>query len=184
MITNGQDPSFPLRVDSKINVKDAQMNAKTLTISVEADIMNMRGGNTNMTAEALSTRFINSSEQLYGNADKIKPIENYEDIVIHGDKTGFAYHDNSGKEHYYTVHEFASILKDSEVYGGGNIRLISCEAGADGATAAQALADLLKVDVMAPSDVVWIMPDGSMTIGITPSVNDGEWRIFKPKAGE
>ena len=183
MITNGQDPSFPLRADLQIHVKSAQMNAKTLTISVEADIMNMRGGNTIMTAEALSTRFINSSEQLYGNADKIKPIKNYEDIVIHGDKTGFAYHDNSGKEHYYTVHEFASILKDSEVYG-GNIRLISCEAGADGATAAQALADLLKVDVMAPSDVVWIMPDGSMTIGITPSVNDGEWRIFKPKAGE
>ena len=147
-------------------------------------IMDMRGGNNKMNAEALSTRFVNSSERLYSNADKIKPIKNYEDIVIHGDKTGFAYHDKSGKEHYYTVCEFADILKDSGVYSGGNIRLISCEAGADDATAAQSLANILKVDVMAPSDVVWIMPDGSMTIGITPSINDGEWRIFKPKAGE
>ena len=34
---------FPLRADLKIHVKSAQMNAKALTISVEADIMNMRG---------------------------------------------------------------------------------------------------------------------------------------------
>ena len=48
-------------------------------------------------------------------------------MVIHGDKTGFAYFYKSGKELYYTVREFAEILKSSGLYQGGNIRLISCE---------------------------------------------------------
>ncbi len=167
------------------NVKAARTKpAKIVDKSGGSGIMNMRGGNSVMNAEALSTRFINSSEQLYKNADKIKPIDDYEDIVIHGDKTGFAYHDKNGKEYHYTVHEFADILKKSDVYYGGNIRLIACEAGAEGATTAQSLANLLNVNVMAPSDVIWVMPDGELTIGVTPSINDGEWKIFKPKAGD
>lgn len=55
----------------------------------------------------------------------IKPIKGFEDMVIHGDKTGFAYFDKSGKELYYTVREFAEILKSSGLYQGGNIRLWS-----------------------------------------------------------
>ncbi|MDY3972721.1 MAG: hypothetical protein SOZ28_08465 [Clostridia bacterium] len=132
-------------------------------------------------AEPFSTRFVNSSEGLFKNSGKIKPIEGYEDIVIHGDKTGFAYHDKNGNEMHYTVREFADILKNSNVYNGGNVRLISCETGADGATAAQSLAEQLNVTVMASSNTVWVMPDGAMSIDDTSSINNGEWRIFKPK---
>ena len=157
----------------KNSLTDEQRAAlKYVDKSVKSDIIK---------AEPLSTRFVNSSEGLFKNSEKIKPIEGYEDIVIHGDKTGFAYHDKNGNEMHYTVREFADILKNSNVYNGGNIRLISCETGADGATAAQSLAEQLNVTVMAPSNTVWVMPDGAMSIGDTPSINNGEWRIFKPK---
>lgn len=59
--------------------------------------------------------------------------------------------------------------------------MISCDTGADGATAAQSLANQLDVIVMAPSNTVWVMPDGTMTIGERPSDNSGEWRLFRPK---
>ena len=129
----------------------------------------------------MSTRFVNSSDGLYKASKNIKPIDGFEDIVIHGDKTGFAYHDKNSNEHYYTVREFAEILKNCNVYHGGNIRLISCDTGADGATAAQSLANQLDVIVMAPSNTVWVMPDGTMIIGERPSDNSGEWRLFRPK---
>ena len=51
-------------------------------------------------AEPLSIRFVNSSDSLYNNSKMIKPIKGFEDVVIHGDKTGFAYFDKSGKELY------------------------------------------------------------------------------------
>ncbi len=132
-------------------------------------------------AEPLSIRFVNSSDRLYNNSKMIKPIKGFEDVVIHGDKTGFAYFDKNGKELYYTVREFAEILKSSGLYQGGNIRLISWETGADGATTAMSLAEQLNVKVIAPSNVVWVMPDGTMTIGDTPNSNNGEWRVFEPK---
>ena len=43
------------------------------------------------------------------------------------------------------------------------------------------LAEQLNVKVIAPSNVVWEMPDGTMTIGDTPNSNNGEWRVFEPK---
>ena len=107
-------------------------------------------------AEPLSIRFVNSLDSLYNNS-------------------------KSGKELYYTVREFAEILKSSGLYQGGNIRLISCETGADGATTAMSLAEQLNVKVIAPSNIVWVMPDGTMTIGDTPNSNNGEWRVFEPK---
>jgi hypothetical protein len=58
--------------------------------------------------------------------------------------------------------------------------LISCETGADDAIAAQYLAKYLDVDIMAPSDIVYVYEDGTMKIGIN---NTGTWKIFKPNGG-
>jgi hypothetical protein len=66
------------------------------------------------------------------------------------------------------------------MWKGGPIRLLACEAGADGAVTAQGLADLLGTTVMAPSDVLWIDFVGNMTIGPNDLTNTGEWRIFTP----
>ena len=34
---------------------------------------------------------------------------------------------------------------------------------------------------MAPTDILWILPDGKITIGPTQRENTGKWKIFKPK---
>lgn len=47
------------------------------------------------------------------------------------------------------------MIRSSKNYTGKKIRLISCEVAAEGANAAQALADELGVEIMAPNDVVW-----------------------------
>jgi hypothetical protein len=65
-------------------------------------------------------------------------------------------------------------------YKGGKIRLFSCETGADDAIVAKKLADYMGVEVMAPSDVIWIGPQNSIVIGPRPNINTGEWRTFKP----
>lgn len=132
-------------------------------------------------AEALS-RYVNSSEALYEYAKKIERINGYEDMIIHGDKYGFEIRDKNGNiAESYTVREFAKILKRDPNYKGGNIRLISCETGADDTGAAQMLANQLGVNVLAPTDVLWVRPDGTIIIGPTEFENTGHWKLFKPK---
>lgn len=129
---------------------------------------------------AASPRFLQKIDVLYKNAQRIKPIDGYEDIVVHSDKFGFIFMDADGNESNVSVAEFANILKKSDIYHGGNIRLIACESAADGAITAQALADILHVEILAPSDIVYVDPEGNMTIG-NPLTNDGEWIKIKPR---
>jgi hypothetical protein len=131
-------------------------------------------------ALSLSTRFLNKMDPLWENAGKIKPIEGFQDIVCHGDKIGFIWKNADGVEVTVSAKEFADILKSSPVYNGGPIRLISCETGADGAITAQYVAKYLDVDVMAPTDIVHVYPDGEMIIGPDQWTNTGTWKIFKP----
>ena len=121
-------------------------------------------------------------DRLYTNAAQIKPIEGYEDIVVLGDRFGFVYRDADGNEKAnISVEEFAEIVKGMPSYHGSAIRLISCESGAEGAITAQYLADMMGVNILAPSDIVWVDEKGHMTIGPTPLTNTGEWVIFKPR---
>lgn len=132
-------------------------------------------------AQPASLRFVVRSDQFGINASKISPISGYEDVVIHGDKTGFEFRNTDGHASPVNVHELAGMLRESPDYHGGPIRLVACESGAEGATAAQNLADDLGVDVLAPSDVVWIAEDGSMRIGPSWDSNSGHWVLFKPR---
>lgn len=125
------------------------------------------------------SRYINSSEPIYEYAKRIQHIEGYEDQVIHGDKYGFEINDLSGKSAaQYTAQEFADVLREDPNYHGGNIRLISCETGSGEDCVAQELADILGVDVLAPSDKIYLSPDGTMKIGKTGS---GKWILFRKR---
>ena len=153
------------------------------------DAANIKNGNSltnvatsnNMKSEPASLIFMHHADQFSSNAAKIQPIDGYEDVVVHGDKIGFEFRNANGKSENISVQEFANILRNSSAYHGGDIRLISCETGADGATSAQTLADCLKINVLAPSDLVWIAEDGSMNIGTDWNNNTGKWILFKPK---
>ena len=127
-----------------------------------------------------SPRFLNKNDNLFKNAQNIKPLDGYEDIVVHGDPYSFIFKDSNGKESYVSFKEFADILRSSPVYNGADIRLISCETAAEGSVTAQALANELGVTVLAPTDIVGVYPDGEMFVGLT---GEGSWVKIKPKKG-
>lgn len=129
---------------------------------------------------AASPRFINKNDRLYINAQKIKPIAGYEDVVVHADKYGFVFRDADNNESNVSVAEFAELLKQSGVYHGGSIRLIACESAAEGAITAQKLADYLNVEILAPDNIVYVNENGEMTIG-DPLTNIGRWVKIEPK---
>lgn len=120
--------------------------------------------------------FVNKSDKLYEYSKNIKPLKDYEDIVCHGDGISFTFKDLDGNESNISVKKFASILLKSGTYKGGNIRLITCNAGAKDGVVAQELANILKVNVLAPSDIVNVYMDGELKVD-----NGGEWVLFKPK---
>lgn len=124
--------------------------------------------------------YVNSSDNLFEYAKEITPIEGFEDQIIHGDKLGFEIRGLDGETvSKYTPREFAEILKEDPNYHGGNIRLISCETGAKDGIVAQSLANILGVDVLAPSDIVIVYPDGSIKIGFD---GKGKWILYKKEA--
>ena len=126
----------------------------------------------------LST-YVNSSDKLNEYSKNITPIDGFEDVVIHGNAFGFEIRDLDGNvASKYTPSEFADILQKDPHYHGGAIRLISCETGVGEFCAAQRLADKLNVDILAPSDMVFVDMDGNITIG---KRGDGKWILFKPK---
>ena len=63
---------------------------------------------------------------------------------------------------------------------GDSIRLISCKSGASAEGIAQNLANKPGLKVTAPTDTLWIHPNGTMTIGKTPTANTGRWVTFTP----
>lgn len=127
---------------------------------------------------ALSTYF-NKHEDIYKRTKKVKKLDDYEDVFIHGDSTGFEIYDTDGNlSARYTVREFADVLRKDPNYHGGDIRLCSCGTGAEDAIAAKALARQLGVNVLAPSDTLWIDVDGVMTIGPDEFTDSGKWILF------
>lgn len=119
---------------------------------------------------------------LYEYSKKVKPIDGCEDTAIHGDCLGFSINDLNGNEiESYTPKKFAKIPKEDPNYHGGNFRLLSCETGSKEAEAAQQLADALNVDVLTPTDVLFIDFNGKMTIGPDEYTNSGDWKLFKPR---
>jgi RHS repeat-associated protein len=112
-------------------------------------------------------------------ANRIPSINGFHDVLVHGTPHGFQYN-NSGKWVDINANTLANFVGKGN-YQGGNIRLISCNTGGEGATAAQNLANRMGVDVLAPTDKVWVYSNGSMTIGPKPNVNTGTWKIFTPQ---
>ncbi|MGM9587836.1 MAG: hypothetical protein ACI3VA_10160 [Candidatus Limivicinus sp.] len=124
------------------------------------DIINRTGK-----AEA-NGRFLNKSEKLYRYAPMIKPIDSFEDFTCHADPYSF-YIDmvGEGKEKDFielSPADYAEAIRNSKSYRGGNIRLISCQAGAIENGAAQQIADALQVIVMAPTEIVHVDENGEM----------------------
>lgn len=75
----------------------------------------------------------------------------------------------------------ASIVRERGDWNGTPVRLVSCSTGKG--PFAQNLANILGVPVSAPTDTVWLNPDGSMEVGAEIGDNDGTFVTFLPEEG-
>ncbi|WP_049722419.1 carbohydrate-binding protein [Gilvimarinus polysaccharolyticus] len=99
-------------------------------------------------------------------------------------------HGNTEIIHYKyerSASNLADVMRRKGWIEGQSVRLVSCSTGSDPNGIAQQLADILKVDVTAPTDFVWVGSDGSI-MGVYPTdqngkadySNPGSWQTFSP----
>ena len=144
----------------------------------------------------LSSKFVNPTDPLYTNANKIKPVKGYGDIIIHGSPDSLLINGLNGEQWEYGAKEAAEMIRNSREFHGQPIRLVSCQTGAKKNGIAQQIADELGVEVMAPTEIANIDIDGEIflsdngelaEIWNTSSADErknirqtGEWKVFKP----
>lgn len=139
-----------------------------------------------------SNNMFNSNDDMHDRVKKVKPLEGYDDVFIHGNEYGFEFRDIDGNASEVLPEELAILLKGLNLEN-DKIRLCSCGTGGGVAEAAQRLADSSGKEVLAPTKTLWIDENGGMWIcgevvsiaGITlPDYNDvGEWKTFYPRKG-
>lgn len=154
---------------------------------------NIVGGEEEKYILKLTSKFVNPNERLYINADKIKPIEGYGDIVCHGSPKELLIYGLDDEEWSYSAKEAAEMIRGSNEFKGQSIRLIACQAGAGGSDSiAQQIADELGVNVMASDEMIYINSNGDMFLSdndiLAAMWRDGEavketgkWIVFKPR---
>ncbi len=115
-------------------------------------------------------------------ASRVPPEPGYTDVTIHGNPDTAEYY-YKGSWINLDQRTLALMLKKDSGYKSGGIRLLSCSTGKLDTGFAQNLANKLGVTVKAPTDTLWVWPNGQMTIGPNQFANTGTWRVFKPKKG-
>jgi hypothetical protein len=113
-------------------------------------------------------------------AQWLKPVSGKLDVIVHGTSDRFLV-SRDGTFVEIGVDQMAAMIKE-QGGAGRDIRLVACSTGKDASSIAQQLADKLGVKVDAPSDTVWITPDGRAVIGKNPFEATGSWSSFKPAA--
>lgn len=114
-----------------------------------------------------------------GNAAQwVKPEPGKLDVVVHGSSDSFHLL-RDGQWIAFDHRSLAQYIKKSGGKG-QDIRLISCGTGHGTGDIAQHLANKLGVKIIAPSDTVWIHPDGTLTVGRSPTSSTGKWNSYSP----
>lgn len=112
------------------------------------------------------------------NASLARPVPGFTDVIMHGNLHNVGPSPTSGP---YSFTKAANAILNDPAYPGGPVRLISCQTGACGSTAAQNLANMLGEPVLAPTDTVWAVHNGSLIVGPNPvTTRPGEWILFNP----
>lgn len=94
---------------------------------------------------AYARQYVNKSDPLYELASKIKPLNDFEDFLIHGQPNLVEYETTNGQWIQLTAEDYAEALKQDEEYHGGNIRLLACKSGMLNDGFAQQLANIMNV---------------------------------------
>lgn len=123
-----------------------------------------------------------SDEGMRVAAKLVAPEPGRLDVVVHGSVDGFLVV-RDGVEIHLEPRQVAEYIKKQGLEF-KRIRLIACRSGVHPKGAAQHLANKLGVPVEAPSDTVYIHPDGTLTIGPSENRNTGHWIEYKPQPSE
>lgn len=183
----GRSQAVKTTASYKAAVKAEQEQIKLIDVDKSAESGIMK----------LGSKFLNENDPLFKNVDKIKPLEGFDDIVFHGDSTHLIAYGNDGEEWMYNAKEAAEIIRNSKSFHGRPIRLLSCQTGANKDGIAQQIADELNVEVLAPSETLFVDINGEMFITDKEELAEiwnissleerqkirqtGEWIPFKPK---
>ena len=109
-------------------------------------------------------------------------------IVCHGSEDKFWIKDSSvlyGPDKGWREVSANSIYNCAKAAGykdGSPVRLISCLTGSTEDGAAQNLANQFNARILAPTNKVWIQPNGTLTLGPEADVYEGEWVNFYPES--
>lgn len=125
---------------------------------------------------------------------KVKPIDGVFDLAIHGHTHSVGVQVHSGAAHLAKNHrlfnhrEIAKIIRLNNWRPGQPIRLLSCLTGKEGDGFAQNLSNKLGVPVLAPTDVLWVYPNGATRVasfasdGVTMNPQaSGKFKWFHPR---
>ncbi len=122
-------------------------------------------------------RDIDHPDSLFGEVcDLIPPEKGFYDVKMHGSPTAVKIYNSP-----VDAKELATILISRQDYHGGPIRLLSCETGKleDGTCVAMELSKMLRVDVMAPTEELYALSEGSIVIE-DEGGRKGWMRLFHP----
>lgn len=150
--------------------KAVAKSKKILTLQDRSRIIN----------EAINAKEPVFAEDLRKAYKNVSTKEGCQDIVLHGTP----YYTEYEKKYILDTETLSYIISGRRDYKAENIRLLSCSTGkADkyGNCVAQKLANLLGVDVYAPTDLLNIHPDGKLTVGRQRLSEEEGFRWFHPK---
>ena len=139
------------------NKKILTNNVKSSTIELQADINKMITPHEKKVIESVPKK------------------EGFFDFAAHGTSNSIEYGTRDNK---MNAREVARIIMHNESYNGEKVRLLSCSTGSTEDGFAQQLANALGVEVEAPTDILYVYPDGRMMVGFDGT---GEMKIFRPK---
>ncbi len=123
-----------------------------------------------------------SDEDLRMAAKLVPPKPGSIDIIVHGGVDDFMV-TIDGVDFQISHRSLANYIKSKGIKF-DSVRLLACKAGMHPKGVAQQLANKLGVTVEAPTDLLWIHPDGTLTIGPTADRNTGKFEPFKPQPSE
>lgn len=142
----------------------------------------------------LSVNFVNKNDNFNNYASLISEIPEYDTVACHGGEYSVYIYNNEGVEIEYSPRELANMIRNSTSYKGKSIRLISCKTGSRNDGFAQQLANEMNVNVLAPTEDIWVNSYGKLFISDNSYLADmwytgkgvnetGKWRLFKPQKG-
>ncbi len=123
-----------------------------------------------------------ADEPIHRYADKIPHLPSHFDVGLHGTESFVEIAGPGGSRIRADAIELAKHIRSQPDYTGEAIRLVSCSTGAPEGTLAQHLANELNVEVLAPTDTLWIFSNGKTTIGPSQWDNTGTWQRFTPES--